>query len=87
MDARVWVPTIDLKLPSLLWSLSEEDLGFLGGIDSKESACYAGNLGLILGSARSPEEGIGYLLQYSCLKNSMNGGFWQSTVHGVVGHV
>ena len=37
----------------------------------KESACNAGDLGLILGSGRSPGEGNGYPLQYSCLDNSL----------------
>ena len=41
---------------------------FPGGSDGKESACNAGDLGLIPGSGRSPGEGNGYLLQYSCLK-------------------
>ena len=40
--------------------------------DGKESACSAGDLGLIPGSGRSPGEGNGNLLQYSCLKNSMD---------------
>ena len=39
-----------------------------GGSDGKESACSAGNLGSIPGSGRYPEEGNGYLLQYSCLE-------------------
>ena len=33
---------------------------------------------------RSPEEGNGNLLQYSCLKNPMDRGAWQATVHGIV---
>jgi len=41
-----------------------------GGSDSKESACDAGDLGLIPGLGRSLGEGNGYLLQDSCLKNS-----------------
>ena len=43
--------------------------GFPGGSDGKESACNAGDLGLISGSGRSPGEGNGYLLQYSWLEN------------------
>ena len=39
----------------------------LGGSDGKESACNEGNLGPVSGSARSPGEGNGNLLQYSCL--------------------
>ena len=45
---------------------------FAGGSDSKESACNAGDLGLIPGSERSPGEGNGYPLQYSCLENAMD---------------
>ena len=55
---------------------------------SKESACNAGDLGLIPGSGRSPAEGNGNLLQYFCLENPMNKGTWRATVHEVtrVGH-
>ena len=42
-----------------------------------------GNLGSVPGSGRSPEEGNGNPLQYSCLENSMDRGAWQATVHGV----
>ena len=47
-------------------------VGFPCGSDGKEFACNAGDPGLIPGSGRSPGEGIGYPLQYSGLKNSMN---------------
>ena len=53
-----------------------------GGSDSKESACDAGDLGSTPGLGRSPGEGNGNPLQYSCLENSMGGGVWQATVHG-----
>ena len=43
--------------------------GFLGSRDSKESACNAGDLGLIPESGRSPGEGNVHSLQYSCLGN------------------
>ena len=56
---------------------------FPGGSDGKESACHAGDLGLIPRSGRSPGEGNGYSLQYSCLENSMDRGAWWATVHGV----
>ena len=39
--------------------------------------------GLIPGSVRSPEEGNGNPLQYSCLENSMDRGSWQATVYGL----
>ena len=58
-------------------------MGFLGGSDSKESACNAGDQGLVPGSGRSPGEGNGNPVQYSCLENSMGRGDWQATVHGV----
>ena len=56
---------------------------FPGGSDGKEPACNAGNLGLIPGLGRSPGEGHGYPLQYSCLANLMDRGSLQATVHGV----
>ena len=47
--------------------------GLPGGSDSKESACNAGDLGLIAGSGKSPEKGIPTpVFQYSCLYNSMD---------------
>ena len=56
---------------------------FPGGSDSKESACNAGDPGTIPGSGRSPGEGNGNPLQYSCLENSMDRGAWQAIVLGV----
>ena len=50
--------------------------GFPGGSDGKASACNAGDLGLIPGLGRSPEEGNGKPLQYSCLENPTDGGTW-----------
>ena len=44
-------------------------LGFPGGSDGKESACSAGDLGLIHSLGRSPGGGHGNPLQYSCLEN------------------
>ena len=54
-----------------------------GGSDSKESACNTGDLGLSPGSRRSPGEGNGDPLQYSCLEDPMDRGAWRATVHGV----
>ena len=51
-------------------------MGFPGGSDIKEYACNAGDLGSIPGLERSPGEGNGYPLQYSCLENSMDRGGW-----------
>ena len=62
--------------------------GVPGGSDGKESACNVGDPGSIHGLERSPGEGKGSPLQYSCLENSMDKGAWKATVHGVtrVGH-
>ena len=57
--------------------------GFHGGSDSKESACNAGDPGLIPGSGGSPGKEKGNPLQYSCLGNPTNTGAWKATVHGV----
>ena len=56
---------------------------FPSGSDGKESACSAGDLGLIPGLGRSPREENGNRLQYSCQENSMDRGAWRATVHGV----
>ena len=58
-------------------------LGFPSGSEFKASACNVGDLGSIPGSGRSPGEGNGSPLQYSCLENPMDGGAWWATVHGV----
>ena len=42
------------------------------------------DVGLILGSGRSPGEGNGNLLQYSCLENPVDRGAWWAIVHGVI---
>ena len=52
-------------------------------LEVKAPACNAGDLGLIPVSGRSPGEGNGNPLQYSCLENRMNQGAWWATVHGV----
>ena len=49
----------------------------------KASACNAEDLDSILGQGRSPGEGNGNPLQYSCLENPMDGGAWQAAAHGV----
>ena len=58
-------------------------LGFPGSPASKETACHVGDPGSIPVSERSPGEGIGHPLQYSCLENPMDRGGWWATVHGV----
>ena len=73
-----------LALKGLLRSLGRTQ-GFLGGSEVKASAWNAGDPGLIPGLGRSPGEGNGNPLQYSCQEkeNSMEGGAWWATVHGV----
>ena len=57
--------------------------GFPGSSDGEESASNAGDPGSIPGSGRSPGEGNGNPLWYSCLENPMGRGAWQATIHGV----
>ena len=57
--------------------------GFPSGSEGKEPACNAEDPGSIPGSGRSPGEGNGNPLQYSCLENPMDRGAWQAVVHGV----
>ena len=58
-------------------------MGFPHSSVGKESACNAGDPGSIPRSGRSPGDGNGNPIQYSCLENPMNRGAWQATVHGV----
>ena len=59
---------------ALIWFLLLPKKGFPGGSGSKASACNAGDLSWIPGSGRSPGEGNGNPLQYSCLENPMDRG-------------
>ena len=54
---------------------------FPGGSDGKESVCSVGDPCSIPGSGRSPGEGNGHPLQYSCLENSMDRGAWWAIIH------
>ena len=65
------------------FSLNPQILGFPCNAVSKESACNAGDQGLIPGWERSPGEGNGSPFQYSCLENPMDRGAWRATVHVV----
>ena len=58
-------------------------MGFPRNLDGKESACSAGDLGLIPGLGRSPREGNGNPLQRSCLGKPMDRGAWPTTLQGV----
>ena len=80
-EKRVDKPTGDSLFFFVSWF--SEYLSFPGGSDSKESACHAGDLGLIPGLGRSPGEGNSTPLQYSRLENSMDRGAWWAIVHGV----
>ena len=71
--------------PGIDWE-TYKTIGNQGGAGSKEPACKCRRLrdpGLIPGSERSPREGNGNPLQYSCLEKPMDRGDWQATVHGV----
>ena len=66
------------------WHMSLSHIGFRKWLSGKESACNAGDArdaGSIPESERSPGEGKGKPLQYSCLENSMDRGAWRATVH------
>ena len=58
-------------------------LDFPGGLDGKASAYYEGDLGSIPVSGRSPGEGNGNPLQYSCLENPVDRGAWWATIYRV----
>ena len=57
--------------------------GFPGSSDGKASAYNVGDPGSIPASGRSPGEGNDNPLQYACLENTMDGGAWRATIHGV----
>ena len=67
--------------PNLKWDIVSH--GFPAGSNGKESACNAGDPDLIPELGKSPGEKNGNPLQYSCVKNSMDRGAWQATVHRV----
>ena len=62
---------------------SRDTWGFRIGSVSKQSACHTGDPSSVPESERSPGEGNGYPLQYSCLENPMHTGAWRATVPGV----
>ena len=65
----------------ILYRKTQEGKGFPCGSDGKETACNAGEPGLIHGSGKIPWRKKS---QYSCLENSMDRGAWQATVHVIV---
>ena len=72
--SQVLSPSLTCLLPPVL------HMGFPGGSDGEESACSAGDLGSILGLGRSPGEGNGNPLQYSCLNNPLDREAWLAIV-------
>ena len=58
-------------------------MGFPGGSVVKNMLANAGDTSSIPGPRRSPGEGNGNPLEYSCLENPMDRGAWQITIHGV----
>ena len=74
---QAWFPRLSI------FPIGLPRLDFPGGSDGKASAYNVGDPGLIPGSGRSPGEGNGNPLHYSCLENPMDGGVWLATVHGV----
>ena len=74
--------------PFIYMCTPKTGMGFPDGSVGKEPACSAGDPGLIPESGRSPGEGNGKLLHYSCLEYPMDRGAWWATVHGItrVGH-
>ena len=75
----LWVNHFMASLPETM----RQYQGFPGGSDSKVSAYNEGDLGSTPGLGRSPGEGNGNLLQYSCLENPIDQGAWQATVYVV----
>ena len=70
-------------LPTSPFSALLTHLSFILGSDGKASACNGGGPGSIPGLGRSPGEGNGNPVQYSCLENSMVRGAWWAIVHGI----
>ena len=62
-----------------VYCIVQDTMGFPGGSDGKEIACNTGDVGLNPGLGRSPGEGTGNPLQYSCLETSMDRGSWWAT--------
>ena len=80
MNWEIGIDTYTCRL--CVKQIANENLGFTGGSDGKESACKTGDLGSISRLGRSPGEGNGYLLQYSRLESSMDRESWQQATMG-----
>ena len=68
---------------SIINKMNSEPMGFTHSSVCKEWACNAGELSSIPGLGRSPGEGNGYPLQYSCLENSKDRRAWWAAVHAM----
>ena len=85
-DRGAWRATVheDEKILFSHWTATtKKTKSYNPHSEVKVSACNARDQGLIPGLGRSPGEGNGNLLHYSCLENLMDGGAWWATVHGV----
>ena len=74
-----------MHIINLAYLYGKKCLGFPGGSDGEESACNAGDLSSIPGLGRSPGEGNGNPLQYSCLENSTDRGTYWASLWGCKG--
>ena len=82
MQFDSWVRNIHWRRDKLS---TQVFLGFLCGSANKESACNLGDLAPVPGLGRSPGEGNGDLIQYSCLENPMDRGAWWAASHMSMG--
>ena len=81
-EARIWrMPWRWVVIPKVVLSANNPPA-------VQETACGTGDPGLVPGSGKSPGEGNGNPLHYSCLENPMDRGAWWALIHGVtrVGH-
>ena len=71
--------------PAFLWKFifAPYTMGFSGGSQVNNLPANAGDICSIPGLGRSPGEGNGNALQYSCLEDPMDKGAWQASAHGV----
>ena len=83
---ETWVQSLGWELerhPQLSLATRGEDWASLVAQMVKAPACNAGDPGSIPGMGRTPGDGNGNPLQYSCLENPMDGEAWQAIVYGV----
>ena len=71
------------KITDTIYVIPSFTVGFPGSSDPKESSYNAGDPGSIPGSGRSPRDGKGNPLHYSCPGNPIDRGAWRATIHGV----